>query len=199
MNYSEFLKMMPEAFLVLSLIIVFFGDFFLTKVKVKGYLLQYLTVGMLAVTAVATLVCSDPVTAFGGLYVSSQAVNVMKVILAFGTIIVCIMAQPWIVKSAMKLEGEFYMLVLSTLLGMFVMMSSGNFMLFFLGLEMASVPMACMVAFDKWKKDSAEGAAKYILTATFSSGVMLYGISFIYAATGTLYFDDVAATITASP
>ena len=199
MNYSEFLKMMPEAFLVLSLIIVFFGDFFLTKVKVKGYLLQYLTVGMLAVTAVATLVCSDPVTAFGGLYVSSQAVNVMKVILAFGTIIVCIMAQPWIVKSAMKLEGEFYMLVLSTLLGMFVMMSSGNFMLFFLGLEMASVPMACMVAFDKWKKDSAEGAAKYILTATFSSGVMLYGISFIYAAAGTLYFDDVAATITASP
>ncbi|MBR5989309.1 MAG: NADH-quinone oxidoreductase subunit N [Prevotella sp.] len=199
MNYSEFLKMMPEAFLVLSLIIVFFGDFFLAKVKVKGYLLQYLTVGMLAVTAVATLVCSDPVTAFGGLYVSSQAVNVMKVILAFGTIIVCIMAQPWIVKSAMKLEGEFYMLVLSTLLGMFVMMSSGNFMLFFLGLEMASVPMACMVAFDKWKKDSAEGAAKYILTATFSSGVMLYGISFIYAATGTLYFDDVAATITASP
>ena len=199
MNYSEFLKMMPEAFLVLSLIIVFFGDFFLTKVKVKGYLLQYLTVGMLAVTAVATLVCSDPVTAFGGLYVSSQAVNVMKVILAFGTIIVCIMAQPWIVKSAVKLEGEFYMLVLSTLLGMFVMMSSGNFMLFFLGLEMASVPMACMVAFDKWKKDSAEGAAKYILTATFSSGVMLYGISFIYAATGTLYFDDVAATITASP
>ena len=199
MNYSEFLKMMPEAFLVLSLIIVFFGDFFLTKVKVKGYLLQYLTVGMLAVTAVATLAYSDPVSAFGGLYVSSQAVNVMKVILAFGTIIVCIMAQPWIVKSAMKLEGEFYMLVLSTLLGMFVMMSSGNFMLFFLGLEMASVPMACMVAFDKWKKDSAEGAAKYILTATFSSGVMLYGISFIYAATGTLYFDDVAATITASP
>ena len=199
MNYSEFLKMMPEAFLVLSLIIVFFGDFFLTKVKVKGYLLQYLTVGMLAVTAVATLAYSDPVSAFGGLYVSSQAVNVMKVILAFGTIIVCIMAQPWIIKSAMKLEGEFYMLVLSTLLGMFVMMSSGNFMLFFLGLEMASVPMACMVAFDKWKKDSAEGAAKYILTATFSSGVMLYGISFIYAATGTLYFDDVAATITASP
>jgi NADH-quinone oxidoreductase subunit N len=67
--------------------------------------------------------------------------------------------------------------------------------MFFLGLEMASVPMACMVAFDKWKKNSAEGAAKYILTATFSSGVMLYGISFVYAATGTLYFDDVAASL----
>ena len=60
------------------------------------------------------------------------------------------------------------------------------------------MPLACMVAFDK-NRNSAEGAAKYILVATFSSGVMLFGISFIYAATGTLYFDDVAAKITAEP
>jgi NADH-quinone oxidoreductase subunit N len=123
----------------------------------------------------------------------------MKVILAAGTVIVCIMAQPWIQKSAMKLEGEFYMLLISTLLGMFTMMSSGNFLLFFLGLEMASVPLACMVAFDRHRKESAEGAAKYILVATFSSGVMLFGISFIYAATGTLYFDDEAAKMNAYP
>jgi len=81
--------------------------------------------------------------------------------------------------------------VLSTLLGMFIMVSSGNFLLFFLGLETASVPMACLVAMDKWKKQSAEGAAKYILTATFSSGVMLFGLSFVYGSTGTLYFDGV--------
>ena len=79
------------------------------------------------------------------------------------------------------------------------MISSGHFLMFFLGLEMASVPMACLVAFDKFKKESAEGAAKFVLTATFSSGVMLYGISFLYAACGTLYFDDVAAKISASP
>ena len=59
--------------------------------------------------------------------------------------------------------------------------------------------MACLVAFDKYKKNSAEGAAKFVLTATFSSGVMLYGISFLYGACGTLYFDDVAAKISASP
>jgi NADH-quinone oxidoreductase subunit N len=88
------------------------------------------------------------------------------------------------------------MLILSTLLGMYMMMSSGSFLMFFLGLEMASVPLACMVAFDKRKKNSAEGAAKYILVATFSSGVMLFGISFIYAATGSLYFDNVAAALT---
>ncbi len=195
MNYSEFLKLIPEAFLVLSLIIVFVADFCLAKTKVKGHTLQFLTVGLLAVTAVATLAPTGPVSAFGGLYVASPAVNVMKVILAVGTIIVAIMAQPWIQRCAMKYEGEFYMLLLSTLLGMFFMMSSGHFLLFFLGLETASVPLACMVALDKWKQNSAEGAAKYILVATFSSGVMLYGISFVYAACGTLYFGDVAAAL----
>ena len=191
--------MIPEAFLVLALIIAFVADFCLAKTKVKGYTMQFLTVGMLVVTAAATLVLAQPESAFGGLYVTSEAVNVMKVILAAGTVIVCIMAQPWIQKSAMKLEGEFYMLIISTLLGMYVMMSSGNFLLFFLGLEMASVPLACMVAFDRHRKESAEGAAKYILLATFSSGVMLFGISFIYAATGTLYFSDVAGAISVEP
>ena len=136
----------------------------------------------------------DTITAFGGMYVATQAVNVMKMILTFGTFIVVMMADSW-VATRQRIAGEFYMLILSTLLGMFVMMSSGNFLLFFLGLEMASVPLACMVAFDKDRKNSAEGAAKYILMATFSSGVMLFGISFIYAATGTLYFDDVATAL----
>ena len=198
MNYSEFLKLIPEAFLVLSLIIVFVADFCICKKQVKGHTLQFLTIGMLVVTAAATLTMAQPESAFGGLYASSAAANVMKVILTVATIIVCIMAQPW-VETNLKMEGEFYMLIISTLLGMFFMMSSGHFLLFFLGLETASVPLACLVAFDKWKKNSAEGAAKYILVATFSSGVMLYGISFIYAAVGTLYFDDVAAAITTSP
>jgi NADH-quinone oxidoreductase subunit N len=126
------------------------------------------------------------------MYIASQAANVMKVILSIGTVIVLIMAEPWLKNEAQKYRGEFYLLMLSTLLGMFIMVSSGSFLLFFLGLETASVPMACLVAMDKWKKKSAEAAAKYVLVATFSSGVMLYGISFIYAATGTLYFNDVA-------
>jgi len=64
---------------------------------------------------------------------------------------------------------------------------------------MASVPMACLVAFDKYRHHSAEAGAKFILTATFSSGVMIYGISFLYGATGTLYFDDVVKNISATP
>ena len=64
---------------------------------------------------------------------------------------------------------------------------------------MASVPMACLVAFDKYRHHSAEAGAKFILTATFSSGVMLYGISFLYGATGTLYFNDMQTLLHATP
>ena len=206
MNYGQFIYMFPECALVIALIIVFAFDFAMTKSgELRGEkanvaigrltLFMLMSVGLAIFSAMRQ---EDTIIAFGGMYVATQAVNVMKMVLTFGTLIVVIMADSW-VETRQRIAGEFYMLILSTLLGMFVMMSSGNFLLFFLGLEMASVPLACMVAFDRHRKESAEGAAKYILVATFSSGVMLFGISFIYAATGTLYFDDVAATITAEP
>ena len=202
MNYTDFMLMGPEIALVFSLVLMFVADFVIYKSESKCKSLFMLMVALMVISLCGTFCTSfhhsEPVSAFGGLYVTSPAVNVMKSILTFGTLIVVLMAQPW-VEKIQRMAGEFYMLVISTLLGMYVMMSSGNFLLFFLGLEMASVPMACLVAFDKWKKNSAEGAAKYILVATFSSGVMLFGISFVYAAAGTLYFDDVAAAITVSP
>ena len=183
MNYSEFLKMGPEIALVLALVIMFVADFVLHKSESKCKSLFRLMVALMVISLCGTFCTAgshpEPVSAFGGLYLATPAVNVMKSILVFGSLIVVLMAQPWVEKTQ-RLAGEFYMLLISTLLGMFIMMSSGNFMLFFLGLETASVPLACMVAFDNWKQNSAEGAAKYILVATFSSGVMLYGISFIY-------------------
>ena len=202
MNYGQFLYMFPECALVIALIIVFAFDFAMTKTgefrsEKPNVALGRLTWFMLMTVGLAIFSAmrqEETVTAFGGLYVASQAVNVMKLVLTFGTFIVVIMSDAWVEKNQ-RTAGEFYMLILSTLLGMFVMMSSGNFLMFFLGLEMASVPLACMVAFDRKRKESAEGAAKYILVATFSSGVMLFGISFIYAATGTLYFDDVATAL----
>ena len=194
MNYGQFLNMIPEALLVLALIIVFFADFCLHKSERKVGVLGKLTAALLLCQTIM-LTTVGPAEAFGGMYVAGQAAQVMKLILTFGTFIVVVMAEPWLENEARRYAGEFHLLVLSTLLGMYIMMSSGSFLIFFLGLETASVPMACLVAFDKFKKQSAEAAAKYILLATFSSGVMLYGISFIYAATGTLYFNDVATAL----
>lgn len=198
MDYSQFFNMIPEAGLMAILVIVFLADLFLKGEK-KHTTLSMLTC-VLLVAQVVLCFNAQPAEAFTGLYTATAAAQVMKVILTAGAFIVVVMAQSWIEREdVLRKEGEFYELIISTLLGMYMMISSGHFLMFFLGLEMASVPMACLVAFDKYKKNSAEGAAKFVLTATFSSGVMLYGISFLYGACGTLYFDDVAAKISASP
>ena len=198
MGYSQFLYMVPEATLTAMLIIVFIADFMSAKKDVRKWFNPFVCVLMLAqvLITIATQPVYSTITAFGGMYTAGAAANVMKTILAAGTLIVLIQSRQWMSRqdTAFK-EGEFYMLVISTLLGMNMMMSAGHFLMFFLGLEMASVPMACLVGLDKYRHHSAEAAAKYILTATFSSGIMLYGISMLYAATGTLYFDNFAQNL----
>ena len=142
----------------------------------------------------------DEVILFGGMYHSTPMASIMKSVLTLGTILVFLQSTHWLRRPDTRHKmGEFYTLTLSTLLGMYFMVSAGHFLLFFLGLELATVPMACLVAFDKYKGHSAEAGAKFILSALFSSGIFLYGISMIYGTVGTLYFEDIPAGITGSP
>lgn len=207
MNYSQFLYMMPEVTLVVLLLVTFVVDFATSQKirtlaptdKRRSWFNPMICLLMFAHILI-NLFPTETHTVFGGMYIATPAIGVIKTILAFGTLIVLIQSKEWLSRpdTAFK-EGEFYLLVIATLLGMNMMVSANHFLLFFLGLEMASVPMACLVAFDKYRHDSAEAGAKFILTATFSSGVMLYGISFIYGAVGTLYFEDIATQLTATP
>lgn len=207
MNYSQFLYMMPEVTLVVLLLVTFVADFATSQKirtlvptdKRRSWFNPMICLLMFAHILI-NLFPIETHTVFGGMYIATPAIGVIKTILAFGTLIVLIQSKEWLSRpdTAFK-EGEFYLLVIATLLGMNMMVSANHFLLFFLGLEMASVPMACLVAFDKYRHDSAEAGAKFILTATFSSGVMLYGISFIYGAVGTFYFEDIATQLTATP
>lgn len=207
MNYSQFLYMMPEVTLVVLLLVTFVADFATSQKvrtlaptdKCRSWFNPMICLLMFAHILI-NLFPIETHTVFGGMYIATPSIGVIKTILAFGTLIVLIQSKEWLSRpdTAFK-EGEFYLLVIATLLGMNMMVSANHFLLFFLGLEMASVPMACLVAFDKYRHDSAEAGAKFILTATFSSGVMLYGISFIYGAVGTLYFEDIATQLTATP
>lgn len=207
MNYSQFLYMMPEVTLMVLLLVTFVADFATSQKirtlaptdKRRSWFNPMICLLMFAHILI-NLFPIETHTVFGGMYIATPAIGVIKTILAFGTLIVLIQSKEWLSRpdTAFK-EGEFYLLVIATLLGMNMMVSANHFLLFFLGLEMASVPMACLVAFDKYRHDSAEAGAKFILTATFSSGVMLYGISFIYGAVGTLYFEDIATQLTATP
>ena len=211
LDYSQFFHMMPEVTLMAMLVIVFIIDFatahkapiVITDDKTAPSPRPWfnpLVCAFMLIHILLNCCPTESATAFGGMYATTPMIGVLKTILAFGTLIVFIQARTWLSRpdSTFK-EGEFYMLIISTLLGMNMMVSADHFLLFFLGLEMASVPMACLVAFDKYRHNSAEAGAKFILTATFSSGVMLYGLTFVYADAGSLYFNEVAQNLSATP
>ncbi len=202
MDYSQFLYMHDELSLIAIIVILFLADLFLCADRKNGQpskLITILPTVLLALQTVCVLTSACPdtsVEAFGGMYQNNGMMSVVKAVLNIGTLIVFLMGNEWITRPENTLKrGEFYLLTLSTLLGMYFMISSGHFLMFFIGLELASIPMTALVAFTKGNQDSADAAAKYILTALFSSGLLLYGISLLYGTCGTLYFDEMASQL----
>ena len=123
---------------------------------------------------------------FGDMYQTTPLIVFQKNILSLGVYLISLLCADWLKKT--EHLPEFFMLMLSALLGMFLMISSGNLLIFYLALELATIPVAAMANFDLHKKRSSEGAMKMILSSAFSSGILLFGISLIYGITGTLSF-----------
>ena len=204
MDYSQFLLLKEELSLILVIVILFVADLFMSpdahKNDGKPVLNTMLPVAQLTIHTHKTIVPGPVPEPIAGMYHNQPIQSIVKSILSIGTLIVFLMAHEWMRRpdTAIK-QGEFYILTLSTLLGMYFMISAGHFLMFFIGLETASIPMAALVAFDKYRHHSAEAGAKYILTALFSSGLLLYGLSLIYGTVGTLYFADIPARLTGDP
>jgi len=131
---------------------------------------------------------------FNGMFYTNSTLALEKGILNIGTLLVSLMAYDWLKNHKHVLE--FYILLLTTLLGMDFMISSANFLMFFLGLELSSIPLAAMVNMDLEKRKSSEGAMKMILSSAFASSITLFGISMLYGTTGTLDFKTMAPLIT---
>lgn len=182
--------MRQELGVIVVFLIMFICDLLLPENRRR--LLHPIACITLAVQTILTIVPED-VVLFGGMYHSTPIASALKTILSLGTLLAFLQCTDWLNREDSKHKiGEFYILSLSTLIGMYFMVSADHFLLFFLGLELATVPMACLVAFDKYKEHSGEAAAKFILYALFSSGIFLYGVSLLYGAAGSLYFADVA-------
>jgi NADH-quinone oxidoreductase subunit N len=111
-----------------------------------------------------------------------------KNMLNLGTLIISLQAYDWL--KSHRQVAEFYMLLLATLVGFFFMISAGNLLTFYLGLELSTIPLAALSSFDLEKRRSSEAGMKFILSAAFSSALLLFGISLLYGATGTLGFDS---------
>lgn len=214
MDYTQFLYMQEELTLLAVVLLVFIADLFLSPNKsaescdsleggcaCRGRLkiMTRIPVILLAIHTVLNLLPDAKMpyptwqSAFGGMYLHTEIMTILKSVLNVGTLVVLTMAEPYLLRKENHGKiGEFHTLTLFTLLGMYFMVSSGHFLMFFIGLELASLPMAALASFNKRDVKSAESGAKYILLALFSSALLLYGISLLYGATGTLYFNDIA-------
>ena len=134
---------------------------------------------------------------FNDMFRTNKLIQFEKSILNLGTLIISMQAYPWLRQH--KHTPEFYILLLSTLLGMFFMISGGNLLMFYLGLELSTIPLAALVNFNLSKRLSSEAAMKYIMSAAFSSGLLLFGISLMYGTTGSVSFSVITQHLNATP
>lgn len=197
MDYSQFLVMRQEIGLLAVFILVFLFDTFVPQRGQRAVgMVSCVLFAIFTALGFVPCIAMGGEQAFSGMYGSGEAVVSIKNILNIGALIVMIQALRWSRTDMLAVRrGEFYELLLVTLFGMYLMMSARHFLLFVIGLETASLPLAAMVAFDKHRYQSREAAVKYILTAVFSTAIFMMGLSFVYALSGSLYFDSIAVAL----
>jgi NADH-quinone oxidoreductase subunit N len=192
MSLDNFLMMRHELVLTLAFLIILVAEVF-TSEKKKERFRGFAIVLFAVVTAIGMLPVREG-TLFGGMYLSGRTTTLMKNILNIGTLIVLIQSYSWLGRPENRDRiHEYFMLLISTLMGMDFMISAGHFLMFYIGIELATIPLAALAAFERYKNRSAEAGIKLILSSSLSSGILLYGLSMIYGTIGSLYFADIAA------
>ncbi|MDI3320932.1 NADH-quinone oxidoreductase subunit N [Pinibacter sp. MAH-24] len=152
---------------------------------------------LLLLNLILGFVCNREGILFNEMFRTNKLIVLEKNILNLAMLIISLQSWSWL--KTHKHVPEFYILLLSSLLGMFFMISSGNLLMFYLGLEMSTIPVAAAVNFDLAKRRSSEGAMKLIFSSAFSSACLLFGISMLYGTTGTLVFTELPQHISNNP
>jgi NADH-quinone oxidoreductase subunit N len=136
---------------------------------------------------------SQESTLFGSTYISDELRLLLKNILSISTFIVLLQASTWLRDPHHgSRAGAFCLSIFSTLMGMFFMISAGDFLMLYLGLELATLPLTLLAAFDKGLRRSAEAGVKLLMSSSVSSAVLLFGLSLMYGIYGTFHFSEIA-------
>lgn len=126
---------------------------------------------------------------FNQMFHTNKLIHLEKNLLNLATLIISLSSYNWL--KAHSHVIEFYILMLSTVLGMFFMISGQNLLIFYLGLELSTIPLAAIANFDLAKRQSSEAAFKLIISSAFSSGLLLFGVSLVYGISGSLDFETI--------
>ena len=193
--------MFESILLMKNELVITFLIFLLLFIKIgkgmKNESLLTLVQVLLFGNAVLSFVGNGEGQLFAGMFTTSHLIGFQKGILSVGTFLISLIAADWFKKHAHL--PEFFVLLFSSLLGMYLMISSGNLLMFYLSLELSTIPVAALANFDLQKRLSSEAAMKMILSSAFSSGVLLFGISLIYGSSGSISFTELPVLISGSP
>ncbi|MGB7784837.1 MAG: NADH-quinone oxidoreductase subunit N [Salinimicrobium sp.] len=198
MNLSSFLLMRHEVFLLAIILLLIVAEISISNSRKSSIL--HLALFLFGIhTAVGFLPLAES-NLFGGMFRSNEMIHFFKNVLNVGVFTLLLQSADWLEKKMILQERgtEFFILLFSSLLGMYFMISAGDFLMFYIGMELSTLPVAALAAFEILKRESGEAGIKFILSAALASGIALFGISILYATTGSIYFEDVITVITAS-
>lgn len=190
MLYSFIIQMRME--LVITVLIFLLLFFKLGKPVSNEVVLTIVSIVLLIITSLSFFGEQEG-RQFAGMFIATPLMFLQKSLLAGAVYLIGLLNYDWLRKQ--EHLPEFFILMLSAVLGMFLLISSGNLLIFYLSLELTSIPVAALVNFDLHKRTSSEAGMKMILSSAFASGILLFGISLVYGSTGTIQFGSLPAQL----
>ncbi|MBN8735447.1 MAG: NADH-quinone oxidoreductase subunit NuoN [Xanthomonadales bacterium] len=182
---NDLLVMVPELYLTAAACFVLLFDVFINDDQRDATHWVAIIVMLVGIFLVVHGQPDTTATAFGGMFVRDRMAEILKVTVLIATILMYVMARPWL-RDRQLFMGEFYSLSMFSVLGVMLLVSAGNLITVYLGLELFALPAYALVALNRESKLSSEAAIKFFVLGSLASGLILFGMSLIYGATGTL-------------
>lgn len=195
MNLNDILLMRQEILLLVIIILLVIMEVAIPQNKKVG--IVHGAIFLFGIHTVIGFFGIEERNLFGGMYRTTEMIHFFKNILNIGVFIILLQSAHWVKQNLISEHRgtEYFALLFSSLLGMYFMLSSGDFLMFYLGLELSTLPVAALAAFEVSKRKSSEAGIKLILSAALASGITLFGISLLYATSDSIYFEVIRAHI----
>lgn len=198
-SLSDLAPILPELLLLATIVLVMLADLWIDERR-RG-VLHAISMGGLLLTAVACIRDFDPLASrsiLSGLMLRDGLGDLLKVFILLISGIVLVYAKHSL-RTFKLFVGEFYLLLLFAVLGMFLLVSSDNLIMLYLGLELLALSSYALVALDRDSPIASESAMKYFVLGAIASGLLLYGMSMLYGLSGTLQLDGIATALAEQP
>ncbi|SFN63752.1 NADH-quinone oxidoreductase subunit N [Salegentibacter flavus] len=198
MELSSFFLMRHEMVLLAIALILIIAEILIPKQKKSSAV--HLAIFLFGIHTALGFFPLEESSLFGGMFRTNSLIHFFKNVLNIGVFILLLQSADWIQEKIVKLNRgtEFFILLFFSLLGMYFMISAGDFLMFYIGMELSTIPVAALAAFELVKRSSSEAGIKLILSAAMASGISLFGISMLYATSGSIYFHDIIEVITSN-